>query len=77
MCRGLGQSQQAAALNADTQRGIRCKTDLKLLCCRLGKAQCVTERVHWVSEEKGIAHSAEEAAYLYSMLESLEEALCK
>lgn len=76
MCRGLGQSQQAAALNADIQRGIRCKTDLKLLCRRLGKAECVTEGVRWVSE-KGIAHSAEEAAYLYSMLESLEEALCK
>lgn len=77
MCKGLGQSQQAAALNADIQRGIRCKTDLKLLCRRLGKAECVMERVHGVSEEKGTAHSAEEPAGLHSMLETLERALCK
>lgn len=37
MCKGLGQLQWAAALNAVSQRAIRCKTDLKLLCRRLGK----------------------------------------
>lgn len=62
MCRGLRQLQQAAALNADIRRGIRCKADLKLLCRRVGKAECVMGRVHWVPEEKGTAHSAEETA---------------
>lgn len=77
MCRGLGQSRQAAALNANIRRGIRCRTNLKLLCCRPGNAECVMERVRWVSDEKGTTLSAEEAAYIYSMLESLEEALYK
>lgn len=77
MCKGLGQLQWAAALNADIQRGIRCKTDLKLLCRRLGKAKCVMGRVHWVSGEKGTAHSAEETACLHFVLEPLEGDLCK
>lgn len=72
--------QRPGAIAASSiQRGIRCKINLRLLCRRLGKVECVRGRVHWVFQEKGTAHSeqAEEAACLHFVQESLEGTSCR